>query len=104
MHWLLIALLGGTAGAAFGAATMYGTMLVRETIVVAGARATERNAGIVTCNARVGEIEAAHNQSIAKAVEDATMAASAVTATPETHAEIVALCKADDACRKETAP
>lgn len=102
MHWLIIALLGGTAGAAFGASTMYGTMIIRERIVVSGAVSTERNAGIVVCNARVGEIEAAHNGAIAKAVEDATTAAAAVSVTPDAPAELAALCKADDACRKDT--
>lgn len=91
----IFAILGAVAGAALAS----GTMLVREKIVVDGAIKAERRNGVVTCNARVGEIERAHNQAIDNAVEEARRAAADVTAVPETPDGLKALCKASASCR-----
>lgn len=98
MGWVM-AVLGALAGAAVSGGLTYGAMLVREQIVVDGAVAAERNKGVITCNARVGEIERAHNAAVAEAVEAARRAAEAVTPTPETPAEIIALCQKSASCR-----
>lgn len=100
-------MLGGVSGTTFGAviggvlagAAMYGTMLVREKVVVAGVRQVERNAATVVCNARVAEIERAHNDAIDTSVDEAIAAADAVMPTP---AEMVArqkICDASLGCR-----
>lgn len=97
MVWIP-AILGLLIGATVSGGVVGMSMLVREGIVVAGARKTATDAGIVTCNARVGQIEAAHN----KAVEDAANAAVAATAgisDPIARDDLVALCKASASCR-----
>lgn len=96
----IFAILGALAGAALSGGVTYVSMLARETIVVQGAVKAERNTGITHCNARVGEIERVHNAAVSKAVEDATAAAAAVTPTPETPAEVLALCKKSASCRE----
>lgn len=98
MGWVM-AVLGALAGAALSGGLTYGAMLVREQIVVDGAVKAERNKGVVTCNARVGEIESVHNAAVSEAVEAARRAAEAVTPTPETPAEIVDLCQKSASCR-----
>ena len=101
MGWLP-GLLGALAGAFLGGGLMFLTMAAREAVVVAGAVKVERDRGVVTCNARVGEIERAHNQAIADALEQSRVAAEQVQATPERRAEILALCKRSASCRERT--
>ena len=60
-----------------------------------GARRAERSAGVVTCNARMAEIERTVNHAIDAAVDAARREASTITEAP---ADLVALCKADPAC------
>lgn len=98
MGWM-IAALGALAGAAAGGFLTYGTMIAREAIVVQGAVKVERDKGVAACNVRVGEIERAHNKAVEEAVEEARRAAEAVTPTPETPAEIMALCAKSSSCR-----
>lgn len=98
MGWV-IAVLGALAGAAVSGGLTYGAMLVREQIVVDGAVKAERNKGVLTCNARVEEIERVHNAAVSEAVEAARRAAEEVTPTPETPAEIVDLCQKSASCR-----
>lgn len=91
--------LGAVLGGVLAGAAMYGTMLVREKVVVAGVRQVERNAATVVCNARVAEIERAHNEAIDLSVDEAIAAADAVIPTP---AEMVArqrICDASRGCR-----
>lgn len=76
----------------------YGTMVVREKIVIAGAVRAERNAGIAACNVRVGEIERQHNDAVRKAASDALAAEATIGDTPA-GAELVRLCKASASCR-----
>lgn len=98
MGWI-IAIIGALAGAAVSGGLTYSAMLVRERVVVEGAVKAERNKGVITCNARVGEIERVHNAAVSEAVEQARRAAEAVTPTPETPAEIVDLCQKSASCR-----
>lgn len=98
MGWI-IAALGALAGAAAGGFLTYGIMSVSEAIVVERAVKAERDAGVVTCNSRVTEIERVHNKAVTDAVEEARRAAEAVTPTPETPAEIVELCQKSSSCR-----
>lgn len=99
MGWVLT-LIGALAGAAASGFLTYGTMLAREAIVVQGAVKVERDKGVLACNARVGEIERAHNLAVTEAVEEARRAAEAVTPTPEAPAEIKALCARSASCRE----
>lgn len=99
MGWMLV-LLGGLAGVVAGGGLTYGAMMTREAIVVEGAVKAERNRGITTCNARVGEIEKAHNDAVAKAIEEARAAAATVADTPTAPAEILALCQKSASCRE----
>lgn len=99
MGWLLI-ITGVLAGALAGGGLTYTTMLAREAIVVQGAVKVERDKGVVTCNARVSEIERVHNAAVSAAVEEARAAAAAVTPTPEAPAEIMALCQRSASCRE----
>ena len=101
MGWVL-AIVGALAGVAAGGFVTYGTMLAREAIVVQGAVKNERDKGILSCNVRVGEIERVHNKAVETAVEEARRAAEAVTPTPETPAEIKALCARSASCRERT--
>lgn len=98
MGWIMAGL-GAVAGALVSGGLMYGAMIAREKIVVDGAVKAERNKGVISCNARVGEIERAHNAAVSEAVEQARRAAEAVTPTPETPAEIVELCQRSASCR-----
>ena len=71
----------------------------REKIMVAGAISTTRDAERIVCNARVAEIERAHNEAIDASVDEAILAADAVIPTP---AEMVArqqICDASRGCR-----
>lgn len=99
MGWIP-ALLGGLVGAIAGGSLMFLTMAAREAVVVAGAVKVERDRGTVSCNARVGEIERAHNEAVAKAVDEAVAAAASISQTPETKAEILALCQRSASCRE----
>ena len=86
-------------GSILAGGAMYGTMLVREAVVIAGVRQTERNAATVVCNARVAEIERAHNAAIDASVDEAIAAVDAVVPTP---AEMVArqkICDESLGCR-----
>ena len=100
-------MIGGLSGSTFGAvigsvlagAAMYGTMLVREKVVVAGVRQTERNAATVVCNARVAEIERAHNERVDTDVEAALAAARAVLPLPTEMVARQQACDASLGCR-----
>lgn len=76
----------------------YGYMKVREAIVVNAAVKAERNAGVIACNSRVAQIEAANKKAVAKAVEEAGRAEALINDTPEGR-ELVELCKRSASCR-----
>lgn len=100
MGWFMM-VLGALAGAALSGGVTYGSMLAREKIVVQGAVKAERNAGVVTCNYRVGEISRAHDAEVDRRVAESIAAAGAVVPTPEEAVALAALCAADPACRRE---
>lgn len=103
MAWILL-VLAAIAGAALGGGVTFGAMLAREKIVVDGAVRTERNAGIQTCNVRVGEIERIHNSEIEKARSEVKAAVEAIEATPDTTDEIRKLCDRSASCRERGRP
>jgi hypothetical protein len=98
----LLSLLAGLGGALAGASVVWVYMAAQQAGAVSGARRAEREAGVVACNDRVGQIEAAHNAAVFSAIQDALAAAGAVRA-PETEAEIKAACKASRSCRSREA-
>ena len=90
---------GLLAWAIIGPLIAGGIMWGREKVLVAAAISTTRNAATVTCNARVAEIERAHNAAIDASVDEAIAAADATMPTP---AEMVArqqICDASRGCR-----
>ena len=91
------------AALTIGYPVVYAGFVVREKIVVAGAVKTERNAGIVQCNARVASIEATYRSSITKAVEEAAKAESFIKPAPEDKLELIKLCNASASCRSRGA-
>ena len=94
--------LGLLIGAVVAGGATWSGMMLREKIVVSGAVRAERDQGVITCNARVGQIEAAHNKAIADAVAEARSAAEQIGAV-ETDAEIKALCQRSASCRSRGA-
>ncbi len=99
MAYVLL-IIAALAGAAASGVLTFLTMEAKEAIAVRSAVKIERRNGIVTCNARVGEIERQHNAAVTAAVDEARRAAEAVSATPETPAEIMALCQKSASCRE----
>ena len=95
----VFAILGAIAGAAVSGGVTFMAMTAREKIVVAGAVSAERNAGVVTCNSRVAEIERVHNVAVQAAVDDAISATNQISETPEDAAELKKLCAASASCR-----
>lgn len=71
----------------------------REKVLVAAAISTTRDAGVVTCNARVAEIERAHNEAIDASVDEAIAAADAMLPTPAEMVALQRLCDASIGCR-----
>lgn len=82
---------------------VYASFVVRERIVVAGAIRTERNAGVVMCNARVAAIETAHNDKVRKGVDEARRAGDLINATPEDKQALIELCNKSASCRSRGA-
>lgn len=76
----------------------YGAMALHERIVVAAAIAGERQAGQTRCAASIQALETRHNALVASAVAEARTAAEAIE-TPQSDAEIVALCNRSASCR-----
>lgn len=81
-----------------GPALIFGAMLARESIVVAGARKAERNEQVSLCNEQRLEISREINKAAALSVASVRKALEDVTPTPTVPAEILALCKASSSC------
>jgi hypothetical protein len=94
LSWILIGLL------ALSPLVTYGAMAVREKIITAGAVKAERVAQRAICDGRVAEVGRAHDRAVADAASEALEAARAVSATPDTLAELQALCARSSSCRK----
>ena len=78
---------------------VYGSMLIREAVVVQGAVKATKNQETVVCNARVAEIERQHNQAVEDSVDSVIAAIDALGPTP---AELVArqkLCDVSPGCK-----
>lgn len=93
------AVLGAVAAALVAGSAMYGTMLVREKVVIAGVRQAERNAATVACNARVAEVTRAHDAAIDASVDEALAAVEALTPTPAELAALQLICDKSLGCR-----
>jgi 2-methylcitrate dehydratase PrpD len=91
--------IGAVAGAALAAAVMWG----HETYAVSAAVSAAERQGVVTCNARVQEIEAQHGKAVSEAVEAARTAAFSLP-PPQTPDAIKAACQASASCRSRGAP
>jgi NAD(P)H-dependent flavin oxidoreductase YrpB (nitropropane dioxygenase family) len=87
------------AWAVIGPLIAGGIMWGREKVMVAGAVANERNAGIVACNARVAEITRAHDEAIDASVDEAIAAADTIGPTPGEMVALQKLCDASLGCR-----
>lgn len=81
-----------------GPAIMFGSMRMREAIVVAGARKAERNEQVSICNEQRLEIAREINRTAALSVAGVRRALDEVTPTPVVPDEILALCKASSSC------
>lgn len=92
---LRLILLAVMVGAPFAT---YGAMKVREKVVVSAAVAGERKAGALVCNARVKDLESAHNGQVQSGV-DAALDAANNTEAPQTDKDVAALCKRSASCR-----
>jgi hypothetical protein len=77
----------------------YGAMVVREKIVTAGAVRAERVAQRAICDSRVAEVGRRHNEMVAEGAREALEAARTVSATPDSLAEVQALCARSASCR-----
>jgi hypothetical protein len=77
----------------------YGAMAVREKIVTSGAVKAERVAQRAICDSRVAEVGRRHNEMVAEGAREALEAARTVSATPDSLAEVQALCARSASCR-----
>lgn len=98
MMWVLL-IIGGLMGGLASGGLTYTAMIARENVVVKGAIAAERRAGVVKCNARVAEIETVHNRAVSEAVDDAVRAVGSLAPTPDEREAIAALCAKSASCR-----
>jgi hypothetical protein len=94
LSWILIGLL------ALSPLVTYGAMAVREKIITAGAVNAERVAQRAICDGRVAEIGRRHEEAVLVGAREALQAARDVSATPDTLAELQALCRRSSSCRK----
>lgn len=76
----------------------YAGMKAHEKIIVAAAIDGERQAGNIRCAASITKLEADHNKQVEEAARTANDAADRVE-TPESDADIKALCKKSASCR-----
>ncbi len=78
---------------------VYAAMDVRTSIAVNNAVVAERTAQEAVCTGRLKAVAAIHNEAVAKAAASARAAADAIDRTPETAAELAALCARSSSCR-----
>lgn len=89
-----------TLALALAPVVTYGVMSVRLKLAVAEAVKVERVAQRAICDGRVAEVGRAHDRAVEEAASAALEAARAVSATPDTLAELQALCAKSASCRK----
>lgn len=92
-------LLWAVAGPVLAGGVVYAAMLLREAVVVQGAVNAARNGATVTCNARVAEIQRAHDREVDDGVDAAIEAVDALGPTPAELAARQALCDASPGCK-----
>jgi hypothetical protein len=78
----------------------YAVMAARSKLAVYEAVRVERVAQRAICEGRVAEVGRVHDRAVAEAASEALEAARAVSATPDSIAELQALCSRSASCRK----
>jgi hypothetical protein len=94
LNWIVLGIL------TLAPVVTYAAMSVRERIAVAGAVRVERIAQKAICDGRVAEVGRAHDRAVEEAAAEALEAARAVSATPDSLAELQLLCSRSASCRK----
>jgi hypothetical protein len=89
-----------TAILALAPVVTYAVMSARAKLAVYEAVRVERVAQRAVCDGRVAEVGRAHNEAVAAGAREALEAARAVSATPDSLAELTALCSRSASCRK----
>ena len=81
-----------------------GLMRGREAVMVRASIRATRIEEQSACNDRVAQIALATNSAVDKAVAEAVAAANEAQATPDTPADILALCNKSASCRSRVRP
>jgi hypothetical protein len=89
-----------TALLALAPVITYAVMSARAKLAVYEAVRVERVAQRAVCDGRVAEVGRVHDRAVAEAASEALEAARAVSATPDSIAELTALCSRSASCRK----
>jgi hypothetical protein len=89
-----------TALLALAPVVTYAVMSARAKLAVYEAVRIERVAQRAICDGRVAEVGRVHDRAVAEAASEALEAASRVSATPDSIAELTALCSRSASCRK----
>jgi hypothetical protein len=89
-----------TALLALAPVITYAVMSARAKLAVYEAVRVERVAQRAVCDGRVAEVGRVHNEAVIAGAREALEAASKVSATPDTLAELQALCARSSSCRK----
>lgn len=98
-------LVWAVAGPVLSGGLVYGSMRVREAIVVSGAVRAARDGATVVCNQRVAEIQRVHDREVDDSVDDVIAAIDGLGPAPVVMADRLARCKASPGClRREGTP
>jgi hypothetical protein len=89
-----------TALLALAPVITYAVMSARAKLAVYEAVRVERVAQRAVCDGRVAEVGRVHDRAVAEAASEALEAARAISATPDSIAELTALCSRSASCRK----
>jgi hypothetical protein len=89
-----------TAMLALAPVITYAVMSARAKLAVYEAVRVERVAQRAVCDGRVAEVGRVHDRAVTEAAREALEAARAVSATPDSIAELTALCSRSASCRK----
>jgi hypothetical protein len=89
-----------TALLALAPVVTYAVMAARAKLAVYEAVRVERVAQRAVCDGRVAAVGRAHDRAVAEAASEALEAARAISATPDSIAELTSLCARSASCRK----
>lgn len=93
------------AGPLLAGGVTWGAMRVRSAILIDAAERAERAVQVGICQSQLSEQANTLTANTMAGIGEAGAAADAISATPNERAALVALCKADAACRdRETLP